>query len=33
MTVTEVAKHLGLNWKTVKNLDKWYLEGQYGQPN
>ena len=33
MTVTEVAKHLGLNWKTVKNIDKFYLEGQYGQPN
>jgi transposase len=33
MTVTEVAKHLGLDWKTVKNIDKWYLEGQHGQPN
>jgi transposase len=33
MTVTDVAKHLGMNWKTVKNIDKWYLEGQYGQPN
>jgi transposase len=33
MTVTEVAKHLGLGWKTVKNIDKFYLEGQYGQPN
>jgi transposase len=33
MTVTEVAKHLGLDWKTVKNIDKFYLEGQYGQPN
>ena len=33
MTVTEVARHLGLDWKTVKNIDKWYLEGQYGQPN
>jgi transposase len=30
---TEVAKHLGLDWKTVKNIDKFYLEGQYGQPN
>ena len=33
MTVTEVAQHLGLDWKTVKNIDKFYLEGQYGQPN
>jgi transposase len=33
MTVTEVAKHLGLDWKTVKNIDKLYLEGQYGQPS
>jgi transposase len=33
MTVTEVAQHLQLDWKTVKNIDKWYLEGQYGQPN
>jgi transposase len=33
MTVTDVAKHLGMDWKTVKNIDKWYLEGQYGQPN
>jgi transposase len=33
MTVTEVARHLGLDWKTVKNIDKWYLEGQYGQPS
>ncbi len=33
MTVTEVAKHLGLDWKTVKNIDKFYLEAQYGQPH
>ena len=33
MTVTEVARHLSLDWKTVKNIDKFYLEGQYGQPN
>ena len=32
MTVTEVAQHLGLDWKTVKNIDKFYLEAQYGQP-
>ncbi len=33
MTVTEVARHLGLNWKTVKNIDKYYLEHDYGQPD
>ena len=33
MTVTEVAKHLQLDWKTVKEIDKQYLEAQYGQPN
>ena len=33
MTVTEVAEHLGLDWKTVKNIDKFYLEAQYGQPS
>jgi transposase len=33
MTVKEVAKHLGLDWKTVKNIDKLFLEKQYGQPN
>ena len=33
MTVTEVVKHLGLDWKTVKNIDKFYLEAQYGQPS
>mgnify|MGYP001813343525 FL=1 len=32
MTVSEVARHLGLNWKTVKAIDKYYLERQYGQP-
>jgi transposase len=26
MTVSEVAKHLGLNWKTVKSIDKYFLE-------
>jgi transposase len=33
MTVKEVAKHLGLDWKTVKNIDKLFLEKQYGQPH
>jgi hypothetical protein len=32
MTVIEVAQHLQLDWKTVKNLDKWFLEHQYAQP-
>jgi len=33
MTVTEVAQHLQLNWKTVKDIDKQYLEAHYGQLN
>lgn len=33
MTVSEVARHLGLNWKTVKDIDKYYLEHDYGQPD
>jgi transposase len=33
MTVSEVARHLGLNWKTVKAIDKYYLERDYGQPD
>jgi len=33
MTVTEVAQHLQLDWKTVKEIDKQYLEAQYGQPD
>jgi transposase len=32
MTVTEVANHLDLNWKTVKAIDKKYLEQRYGNP-
>lgn len=32
MTVKEVAEHLGLDWKTVKNIDKIFLESQYGTP-
>lgn len=31
MTVSDVARHYGLNWKTVKNIDKMFLEEQYGQ--
>ena len=33
MTVSEVANHLDLNWKTVKAIDKQFLEHQYGQPD
>ena len=33
MTVKEVAQHLGLNWKTVKQIDKEFLERDFGQPN
>lgn len=33
MTVSEVARHLHLDWKTVKNIDKYYLERDYGQPD
>ena len=33
MTVTEVARHVGLDWKTVKDIDKYYLERDYGQPD
>ena len=32
MTVSEVAFHLGLDWKTAKAVDKFYLEHDYGQP-
>ena len=33
MTVSEVAQHLALDWKTVKNIDKYFLERDYGQPD
>ena len=33
MTVSEVARHLDIDWKTVKNIDKFYLEHDYGQPD
>jgi transposase len=31
MTVSDVAEHLGLDWKTVKNIDKRSLEEEHGQ--
>ncbi len=31
LTVTEVAEHLNLNWKTVRNIDKAFLMEQYGE--
>ena len=33
MTVTEVARHLVMKWKTVKAIDKHFLERDYGQPD
>ena len=33
MTVSDVAKHVKMDWKTVKNIDKMYLEAKYGQPD
>lgn len=30
MTVAEVARHLNLDWKTVKNADQLFLEEKYG---
>ena len=29
----EVAGHLNLDWKTVKGIDIYYLEHEYGQPD
>ena len=31
LTVQDVADHLGLNWKTVKRIDKAALEGRYAE--
>lgn len=31
LTVKEVADHLGLDWKTVRRIDKHFLEAQYGR--
>lgn len=33
MTVRDVAGHLGLDWKTVKEADKLFLEARYGTPD
>jgi transposase len=33
MTVAEVAHHLELDWKTVKAIDKKFLEQRFGQPD
>jgi transposase len=33
MTVRDVARHLGLDWKTVRDADKLFLEARYGQPD
>ncbi len=33
MTIAEVAEHLGLDWKTVKEIDQTFLEEEYGTPN
>jgi len=33
MTVKDVARHVKLDWKTVKNIDKEHLEAKYGQPD
>ena len=33
MTVTEVANHLNLDWKTVKAIDKKFLQQRYGHPD
>jgi len=33
MTISEVSQHLGIDWKTVKNIDKFYLERSYGKPD
>jgi transposase len=31
MSIHAVAKHVGLDWKTVKEIDKHFLEKEYGQ--
>lgn len=33
MTISDVAKHLGLSWDLVKNIQKRHLEKRYGNPN
>ena len=31
MTVSDVSRHLGLDWKTVKDIDREFLEEDYGE--
>jgi len=31
LTVQDVARHCNLDWKTVKNIDKTFLEGEFGE--
>jgi len=31
LTVQDVARHVGLDWKTVKDIDKAFLEEEFGQ--
>ena len=33
LTVQDVAEHLGLDWKTVKDIDKTFLEEEHGETN
>lgn len=33
MTVTDVANHFDLDWKTVKNIDKYFLEEKFSETN
>lgn len=33
MTISDVAKHLGLSWDLVKSIQKRHLEKKYGNPN
>lgn len=33
MTISEVAQHIGIDWKTVKNIERFYLERDFGQPD
>jgi len=33
MTIKDVAEHFDLDWKTVKNIDKAFLEEEYGTPD
>ncbi len=30
MTITDIAEHLDLDWKTVKDIDKTFLEKEFG---